>query len=778
MRLTLVYKLSLSATFLVLLSSTMVGYLFYTKTTSLLVEHTQQDIISDISKAGSHFQSLINVLRDDVLFLANTAPVQGMWRDDSLGINDNSNVSIYIQSTNRLQAIFYTMLASKQAYLRIRFLDKSGEELIAVGRENNKIVIVDNNGLQNKAHRKYVKNTILLANGSVFLSEINLNREHGMVSVPHQEVLRSATPVYYSQNKSVFGIIVITADIGQELQSIQDDMQDSSRNIYITNDRGSYLIHPDESKRYGFDLGKRYRIQDDIPGLAELFVSGNKETSFIQTPKSDNDKNVVNVNKIYFDRAKPERFITVGITELLSSIVGKQSRVLNDVVLLALALALAVALLAVFFSYRLTLPIRQVTQVMDDYTNERESNINMPTDQSDEIGVLARSYKALMGQVKEAQLAQNEMTRNLESMVTERTHELMISEIRQRSIVENIVDGLITITELGIIESFNPAAEKIFGYSQKEVLGKNIKMLMPEPYRMEHDGYLSNYHETGIKKIIGIGQELVAQRKDSSTFPMELAISEIYVNENKLFTGIIRDITERKQIEKMKDEFVSTVSHELRTPLTSIRGSLGLLSRGVAGVLPESAMDMLNIAVNNTERLLFLINDILDIQKIESGQLDFNFEKLDIIEFLNNAVNDNAAYGEQYGVKFILHSELHDIFVYADKERLMQVMSNLLSNAAKFSPKDSKVDVTVHRIGEVLRISVTDYGIGIPEEFQPKLFDKFTQSDSSDSRQKGGTGLGLSITKFIVERHDGNISYTTKHGEGTSFYFDLNEYCD
>ncbi|VAW94178.1 hypothetical protein MNBD_GAMMA22-2172 [hydrothermal vent metagenome] len=778
MRLTLVYKLSLSATLLVLLSSTIVGYLFYTKTTSLLVEHTQQDIIVDIRKAGSHFQNLINILRDDVLFLANTAPVQGMWRGGQLRSQNNGNVLGYAQSIKRLQAIFSTMLASKQAYLKIRFLDKAGEELISIGRDENKIIIVEDNQLQNKAHRKYVKNTILLANGSVFLSEINLNREHGLVSVPHQEVLRSATPVYDHKNKYVVGIIVITADIGRELKKIQKNIQVSSRNIYITNDRGGYLIHPDVSKRYGFDLEKRYRIQEDFPSLAPLFIPGNMQTSFIQTPKSDNDKNVVNVNKIYFDTAQPDRFIIVGITELLSSIARKQSRVLNDVVLLALALALAVAFLAVFLSYRLTLPIRQMTQVMDDYTNERQSNINMPVEQNDEIGVLARSYDALMGQVKEAQLTQVEMTRNLESMVTDRTHELMVSEIRQRSIVENIVDGLVTITKLGIIESFNPAAEKIFGYCQEEVLGENIKMLMPEPYRKEHDGYLSDYHKTGIKKIIGIGQELEAQRKDGSIFPMELAISEVYVSDHKLFTGIIRDITERKQIEKMKDEFISTVSHELRTPLTSIRGSLGLLSSGVVGKLPTSAANMLDIAVNNTERLLFLINDILDIQKIESGQLDFNFEKLDVIEFLTNAVKDNAAYGKQYSVEFLLQYDLHDIFVYADKERLMQVMANLLSNAAKFSLKNSSVDVTVSRIEDVLRISVSDQGIGIPEEFQPKLFDKFTQSDSSDSRQKGGTGLGLSITKFIVERHDGNIGYTSKQGVGTRFYFDLNEFRD
>jgi len=172
----------------------------------------------------------------------------------------------------------------------------------------------------------------------------------------------------------------------------------------------------------------------------------------------------------------------------------------------------------------------------------------------------------------------------------------------------------------------NQAACRIFGYDVSEVIGKNVKMLMPEPYHGEHDGYLHNYVSTGHKKIIGIGRQVVGLRKDGSTFPMDLAVSEMQLKGWRLFTGVVRDITERVRIERMKSEFISTVSHELRTPLTSIRGSLGLVMGGSAGVLPEQAKTLIDIAGKNCERLIQLVNDILDMEKIEAGRIEFQLQ--------------------------------------------------------------------------------------------------------------------------------------------------------
>ncbi|MCK4704722.1 MAG: response regulator, partial [Gammaproteobacteria bacterium] len=230
---------------------------------------------------------------------------------------------------------------------------------------------------------------------------------------------------------------------------------------------------------------------------------------------------------------------------------------------------------------------------------------------------------------------------------------------------------------------------------------------------------------------------------------------------------------------KMKNEFISTVSHELRTPLTAIRGALGLLTGGAVGELSEQVKSMLKIAGNNTERLLLLINDILDIQKIETSEVAFNFKSLELMPIIEQALKDNESYADLHGVKLVIAKPLRNVRAYVDKDRMMQVMANLLSNAAKFSHENDTVEISVVRHHDnTLRISVTDYGIGIPQAFQPKLFDKFTQSDSSDTRAKGGSGLGLSITKVIIEKHGGNIGFVSREGIGTTFYVELPELID
>lgn len=351
--------------------------------------------------------------------------------------------------------------------------------------------------------------------------------------------------------------------------------------------------------------------------------------------------------------------------------------------------------------------------------------------------------------------------------------DLREAETRIRTIVETIVDGLVTIDRQGIVKTFNPAAEQIFGYKAEEVIGYNVKMLMPRSYAKEHDGYLHNYLTTGVEKVIGLGREVVGQRKDGSTFPMELSVSEMQINDERMFTGIVRDITERKKMERMKSEFISTVSHELRTPLTSIRGALALVLGKAAGQLPDKIRNMLEMANRNSERLTLLINDILDLEKIESGLLEFEFNPVDLVALARQAVADNDGYASQHDARLTLDTSLEQASILGDDHRLLQVFANLISNAVKYSPENGvvKVSVIAHESG--YRVSVRDYGLGIPEEFHSRIFQRFAQADSSDTRDKGGTGLGLSITKAIVERHNGQIDYETEFGKGTVFYFDL-----
>ena len=238
-------------------------------------------------------------------------------------------------------------------------------------------------------------------------------------------------------------------------------------------------------------------------------------------------------------------------------------------------------------------------------------------------------------------------------------------------------------------------------------------------------------------------------------------------------SGTSTDISKRKQADIAKKEFISTVSHELRTPLTSIKGSLGLLNAGVLDHKNDEAKSMIDLAYKNSERLLFLINDILDIEKMESGKLDCDMKELNIHTLINDAIEANQGYADKHDVALSYAHSPEDLSIRGDKNRLIQVLSNFMSNAIKFSPTGGKVELFVTPENDFVRIEVKDQGIGIPEGSYETLFDKFTQVDSSDTRKVGGTGLGLSISKGIVEEHGGTIGVESIVGEGSMFFFTL-----
>ncbi len=236
----------------------------------------------------------------------------------------------------------------------------------------------------------------------------------------------------------------------------------------------------------------------------------------------------------------------------------------------------------------------------------------------------------------------------------------------------------------------------------------------------------------------------------------------------------LRYAAERKRLEKLKDEFVATISHELRTPLTSISGSLALLAGGVGGTMPDGATRLLRIAHSNCERLVRLVNDILDMEKLESGRLIFHLSKVEVRPLLEQAVKANQGFAESHGVRVRIGTgSIATVHVRADADRLSQVMTNLLSNAIKFSARDEEVVVTIGTEVDLVRISVQDHGSGIPTEFRSRIFERFAQADATDAREKGGTGLGLAIVKQIMDRLSGEVSFVDASGGGTIFSIEL-----
>jgi len=364
--------------------------------------------------------------------------------------------------------------------------------------------------------------------------------------------------------------------------------------------------------------------------------------------------------------------------------------------------------------------------------------------------------------LKGAQQQIDQLKRELDNLTT-----------KKYSIIDNLLDAVILIDDKNCITTFNPAAAELFGYEPHEVMGENVRLLCPEPHRSEHDKYIARYINTHQKHIIGKSREVLGQRKDGTTFPILLSVNEMWLDDKQHFTALIKDITKQKEMDNLKNEFISTVSHELRTPLTSIRGALGLIAGGAAGKISDQQKTLYNIAASNTERLLLLINDILDIEKIESGNLRFEFKRVDLVKLVEQCIIDNTGIAEECKVTFNLSHDESEIFIYADEDRLIQVINNLLSNAAKFSDTSETVNIELIQHNGLVRLTVTDYGLGIPPEFMSKLFDKFTQANSEDSRKIAGTGLGLSISKAIIEKHQGKIFAESEEGNGALFHIDL-----
>ena len=350
-----------------------------------------------------------------------------------------------------------------------------------------------------------------------------------------------------------------------------------------------------------------------------------------------------------------------------------------------------------------------------------------------------------------------------------------VEEQTQRliAIFRSATDGIVTLNESGSIETINPAAAHMFGYEPDALLRRDIGSLLEvAPDQGEAQSFLARLRRRRSDDA-GQVQEIAGKRSDGSIFPTDVALSPVIFADGKRYLAIIRDATERKQVEQMKSEFVSTVSHELRTPLTSIAGSLGLLSGGAAGQLPDRAARLISIAHGNSERLVRLINDILDIEKIESGKMKFDITDIALAPLIEQAIHEQAASAAAQDVTLAQGPEGSEARVYADADRLMQVLTNLLSNAIKFSPPGGTVRIETSQLDRRYRISVRDEGPGIPDEFRGRIFSKFAQADSTDTRQKGGTGLGLSIVREIVNRLGGAVSFDSSPGEGTSFHVDI-----
>jgi PAS domain S-box-containing protein len=701
--------------------------------------------------------------------LRDTPPIQAIIRARANNGVDPLSGNTLEEWHQRLTVILKAFITNHTEYQQLRFIDKTGDELVRVQRNVNGVINdVALSDLQNKADTSYVMETLKLKHGETYYSDVNLNREYGAIQVPYLPVLRIATPVY-GDNGIISGVMILnlsTEQLFAGITSVPNGIQRS-----IVDNHGFYIKNADASKTFGFDLGVDNKLSKYEPHMAETIL---RQDSFIRYDHEE--KELEGFEKIYFSPQDKNSYwvLTFHIPEdlVFSEITTSLQKILLFSLLIGL---LSIVFITWFISRKILTPVVTMAAVYEQF---KAGDLAVRLDTSsvkDEILTLYQGINTFVA-------AQQQTTISLNNEVTAQTKRLS-------AVIDNIVDGIITIDECGIIESFNPAATDIFGYNEQEAIGQNIKILLLESFHPELDGYLSNHLKSTEKTQIEIERVFIGQRKDGSTFPMELGVSELIIDNARHFVGIIRDITERHQakiaLKKAKDsaeqanqaksEFLANMSHEIRTPMNGVIGMTSLL---LDTPLNPEQHNFAKIVKSSAKSLLSIINDILDFSKVEAGMLEMESIDFDMDLLMNEFGRSIAIRAHEKGLELICPANPIQHKCYsADPGRVRQILNNLVGNAIKFTEQGEvavyyKVQQQTEARTKVL-FEVKDTGIGLSEEQQAGLFERFSQADGSTTRKHGGTGLGLAISKQLVELMGGEIGIKSAEGTGSTFWFTL-----
>jgi PAS domain S-box-containing protein len=518
----------------------------------------------------------------------------------------------------------------------------------------------------------------------------------------------------------------------------------------------------------------------DLPSLRE---AGGPDPGYLVEQWPDGESYLVGFSRSRGRDAYPGLGWTVLVRQAVDEAYAPARALRWRALLSGVGLALVFSLVGVLLARYITRPLGRL--VHDAQRIRRGESLPLLPGAGSyvEVDTLSDTLNALVADLVQRRQELQGLNATLEARVEARTRELeralvavRASEQRIGAIVEAAQDAFIGVDMRGLVTDWNPAAERMFGWKRSEVLGWPMtELIVPERFRASTYRAIEGVRATGHNPLFERRAERLVINRRGEEFPIEMTAGLASGGDQTIFAVFLHDISERRKVDQLKTEFVSTVSHELRTPLTSIRASLSMLADGFAGDLPPDVAGLIAIAHQSAERLVRLVNDVLDIQKIEAGGMQIERRPQPLLPVARHALDGMQAYAHENGVTLRLAcgEPAQALAAAIDHDRLVQVLTNLLSNAIKFSPRGATVILSLDAMGKCARLAVKDEGGGIPEAFQPRVFQRFAQADGADTRQKGGTGLGLSICKSLVEEHGGQISFETAPGQGTTFRVDL-----
>jgi PAS domain S-box-containing protein len=803
-------RLTLILCAVVVLASAAVGWTIYWQFYQALAKLELNELSKSAEISSVRFTSDMRDLRTDTLFVSGTPVIQDLVRslDTKDFARDSREMTVMHERTARL---FHRLLRSKPTYCQARLIGiaDGGREIVRVNYnpQLRTAVTVPPDELQQTGKEPYFVAALRLSDDEVFLSDVTLNREHGRIASPPTPVVRAAAPVFGADG-SLKAIVVINRYFQPLVEEWRRTLNEN-QTLYVTNGGGDYLVHPDAEKTFGFEHGRRARIQDDYSELAAAFnlERPSSDASVVMAPSGQ--RKAIGVQRAPLDPNRSDRFVVIAVESPYRDAMAQAIDSRNHSILAAMSVLCVALAVGLVISRSMTRPLREIAAAAQCFGSGK-LDVALPTQRKDEVGVVARTLDEMMHEVQSthadleqraSQLADSRQAAlNVLQDVESSRQRIMAAErssreqgARTQAILDCATDAIITISAGGVVESYNRAAEQMFGYSPDQVIGENVTLLMPSPYREEHDQYLRNYLATGVARIIGIGREVVGRRADGSTFPMHLAVSEVKLGRRRLFTGIVRDITDIKQamdqicsannelarrsrqierfnldLKRSNDElrqFAYVASHDLQEPLRKVAAFCQMLDDEYADRLDEEGQRYIRYAVDGSIRMKALIQDLLTYSRVETQGKPL--EPTEAAGACAEAVENLSLTIQEAGAQ-VACDPLPTIV--ADRAQLVRLFQNLIGNAIKYrGPDPPQVHVSASERDGSWEFRIRDNGLGIDPQYHERIFVIFQRLHARE--EYSGTGIGLAVCKRIVERAGGTIWVESAVGAGSTFCF-------